>query len=322
MNSVIYAFIERHQLIKKNSTLIVALSGGPDSVFLLCLLNGLKEQYGLTLIAAYLDHGWRTDTQADRALCQTLCNQMKITFEWAHAKDLDYTPPNKGSLEDKGRALRRFYFQHLKKQYQAEAIALGHHRDDQVETFLIRLARGTSLGGLCAMRPRSNDYIRPLLETSKKAIVAYLKNTNIHYKVDTTNDSEAFLRNRLRKTALPALESCDGRIVTNTLHTINHLQEAYVALSGIIAQKKIAIISISDYNQKVIDISALEKEHPFFQKEIIVSWLTESKVPCTLSARFINEILRFLCSPRGGEHQVQASWSIVKKNNKAYIRNY
>jgi tRNA(Ile)-lysidine synthase len=322
MKPAIYAFIQRHNLIQKNSTLIVALSGGPDSVFLLHVLNELKAAYNLTLIAAYLDHGWRTDTAADRALCQELCDTLNITFEWGHAKDLGYTPPNKGSLEDQARALRRFYFRQLKDKHKADAIALGHHQDDQMETFLIRLSRGTSLAGLCSMRPGSNEYIRPLLETSKKDILTYLHTHDIPYRIDSTNESDAFLRNRLRKTAIPALQACDARIISNTLRTISHLQEAYNALSDSIEQKKIALIAICDSNGTIINIDKLTQELPFFQKEIVTAWIIERKVTCMLSESLINEILRFLCSPRGGTHCIHPSWSIVKKHKKAYIINH
>ena len=129
------------------------------------------------------------------------------------------------------RVLRRSFFESAARDHAAESIALGHHQDDQQETFFLRLIRGASIAGLAGMKPTEKKYIRPLLGVYKNDILEYLKKNNLAYIVDSTNESEVFLRNALRLKALPALRSCDDRFDKNFEKTHAHIQEtdAFIA---------------------------------------------------------------------------------------------
>lgn len=317
--NTIYTFIKKNNIISAGTTIIVGLSGGPDSVFLLHVLNSLKKEYSLSLIAAYLDHEWRSDTQDDVSLCTNLCKELLIPFVTARAQDLPIKAPDHGSLEAQGRTWRRFYFEHLASLYNAHAIALGHHQDDQLETFFIRLARGSSLSGLCCMKPRHGLYIRPLLETSKKDIIQYLETNGISYKTDSSNNSDCFLRNRIRHIGLPSLEKCDQRFVPNTLRAIKHLQSAHEALSATIHEKMNNCIKATAHAVNTIDLLSLKKEALFIQKEIVIQWIIQHNLPCILTEAITEEIMRFLTSPRGGTHMITDHWHITKKRNLAFI---
>jgi tRNA(Ile)-lysidine synthase len=319
MKTAIYSFITKHSLIKEGDTIIIGLSGGPDSVFLLHMLYELRKELPITLIAAHLNHGWREDAHNDLLFCEHLCKTLEIPFESAHAHDLPVTAHNNGSLEDLGRTLRRSYFATLKEKYHATAIALGHHRDDQIETFFIRLTRGASLMGLGCMKPSHNGYIRPLLETSKKDIITYLADHAISYQIDSTNESPHFLRNRIR-TLLPLFTQCDPRFTHNTLKAIAHLQDSHTEIQKITYEKYLRIVIFND-KIKSVDTLLLKKESLFFQKQIINQWLIDAQVQCTMSNGFFEEILRFLLNPRGGEHIIGTSWKVVKKHNRAHIKN-
>lgn len=319
MNTAIYSFINKHSLINHGDTLIVGLSGGPDSVFLLHMLNQLRTTLSLTLIAAHLNHGWRSDAQEDLLFCKDLCLSLDITFESASAKDLAVNIEKASSLEEQGRILRRAYFENLKKKYNAKAIALGHHRDDQIETFFIRLIRGTSLDGLGCIKPYHDGYIRPLLATSKEDILAYLAHNDIPYRIDSTNESKTFLRNRIRA-LLPLFSECDNRFSPNTLKAIDHLQEINTEIQEI-TKKIYGQVVLTEHTATIINITLIRKERLFFQKQILVMWLNNQKIHShnIISTALLNEILRFIMSSRGGEHKVSQSWKIVKKHNKAWI---
>lgn len=318
MKSAIYAFITQYSLIKPGQTVIVGLSGGPDSVCLLHLLHSLKDKLNITLIAAHLNHGWRSEAENDRLFCQNLCQRFDIPFESAHASDLAIAVAHKKSLEEQGRLLRRFYFTTLKQKYNAAAIALGHHQNDQIETFFIRLIRGASLEGLGGMRPIKDEYIRPLLQSTKQEILHYLAENNLAYCIDSTNESSLFLRNRIRN-VIPQLTECDQRFELNTLKAIQNLQETHDALQIIIAEKFAKITHI-EYHYTTIDIKMFQNESAFMQKNLIALWLISEKVQCVMTVNFIHEILRFLTTDRGGTHAMNQVWSIVKKNNQAYIK--
>ncbi len=129
-----------------------------------------------------------------------------------------------GSQEEYGRRLRRHFFEQILREYNADSVALAHHAQDQEETFFIRLIRGSSLTGLTSIKPKNGPYIRPLLETPKAEILAWLHTNNIPYALDKTNESPDYLRNRIRLNVLPALRICDERFEANFLTTLNRLK--------------------------------------------------------------------------------------------------
>ena len=230
-------YIDQHNLIPDNATIIVGLSGGPDSVFLLYFLKELAKQKNLKLIAAHLDHEWRDDSSKDEQFCARLAESLNIDYVHDIASNFSATEKFGGSKEEFGRRMRRKFLESLAHKYNADAIALAHHLDDQEETFFIRLLRGTSLSGLTVMKPKAGLYIRPLLETQKKDIVAWLDKKGIEYLIDPTNVSQDFLRNRIRATVIPAMRECDDRFDKNFLSTLLKLQDADRLLDELTREK-------------------------------------------------------------------------------------
>ena len=307
-------------LIPPHSTIITGLSGGPDSVYLLYQLYALQKEKHLTIIAAHLDHEWRKESAADAEFCKNLCASLKIECIVTKASELDFTPKDTGSKEDTGRQLRRYFFENLLEQYEAQYIALAHHQDDQLETFFIRLARGSSLEGLCGIKQQTEKYIRPLLKTSKKEILEYLHTHNLIYTQDASNASDDYLRNRIRNKALPLLQECDARFTTKTLETIEHLQDAEKFLQDYTKKMYASIIYFNETLQcSVLAIAQLLELDLYLQKRIIQHWLIQNNVSFSSSNNFLNEILRFINSKKGGSHQLGTSWKIIKKQSRIWI---
>jgi len=171
MLSKIITHINTHQLIPPGSKLVVGFSGGPDSVFLLHLLASIRTSHNITLIAAHLDHQWRSNSHEDVVFCKTMAEQLNITFISSTINALQKDFNANGSTEAQGRAARRHFFETVLKEQNAQGIALAHHLQDQEETFFIRLIRGSSLSGLTGMLSRDGAYIRPLLEINKSEIL-------------------------------------------------------------------------------------------------------------------------------------------------------
>jgi len=301
--------------IKANSTVIIGLSGGPDSVFLLSLLAQVKHEKGLTLMAAHLDHEWRAGSVHDAEWCQALCDSLDIPLIIARASDITLIQKPSGSKEDLGRQLRRQFFEQLVQEYSADAIALGHHAGDQEETFFIRLIRGATLTGLTGIKKQDGIYWRPLLNLSKQEILEQLEQEEISYLEDPSNHSADFLRNRIRQAIVPALKECDSRFEKNFTRTLSNIQESEQFLQELTKQ---ACLSVIDTELK-LDVQELKAYKAFMQKRILVHWLCESNVPFTISATFIDEIIRFLSHDRGGCHEIHPQWGIEKKKHLASI---
>lgn len=200
--------IKKYNLIEKNDKVVIGVSGGPDSVTLLYLLNSLKKEFKLSLHIAHLDHMLRKESYKDAEFVKKMAERLKIPMTTAqiNVKEL----AKKGSLEEIARNARLGFLFKVAKDVKASKIALGHNLDDQTETVLMRIIRGTGLHGLAGIFPKRNikdfQIIRPLIELRRKEIEAYLKRKKIKPCIDTSNLEDIYFRNKLRNRLLPLLE--------------------------------------------------------------------------------------------------------------------
>jgi tRNA(Ile)-lysidine synthase len=316
--SRVHKFIAQHNLIPDDSTVILGLSGGPDSVFLFHALLPLHKAGKLTLIAAHFDHGWRAESPKDAQFCRELAQAHGIEFVPGHAQDFKPARKSNGSKEELGRLLRRSFFDQQVTTRPGALIALAHHADDQHETFFIRLLRGSGITGLTGMKPRMGSYVRPLLEVSKQEILIYLEHHAIPYVIDATNESPLFLRNRIRHTLLPALAQCDTRFertMRNTMRKLNEADEFINFMCEQTAQKAI----ISTEGKWLLDTAYITGVHPVLQHRLILKWLCAYGVPFTPTDAFFAEIHKFLFASERTAHAIHHEWRIVKHNQCAYI---
>ena len=184
-------------------SLLVAVSGGVDSVVLLHALKSVSAELGITLEVAHLDHQIRPESSADADFVQKLCVQWDVS---CHVESCDVpvlAGEGKISLEMAGRQARRELLLRVVGGMDAGLIAVAHHRDDQVETFMLRLLRGSGQSGLSSMRIQQGLWWRPLLGCSREQIVAYARHHELCWVEDQSNSDPTFLRNRLRSQLLP-----------------------------------------------------------------------------------------------------------------------
>jgi tRNA(Ile)-lysidine synthase len=200
--------IDRYQLLNRDDRLIVGVSGGVDSMVLLHLLNAYRKELNLFLIAAYVNHGLRPEeSEKEAELVRNESNRLGLPFEYGQFDVREFQRLRGLSLQDAARRLRFHFFRNLVKKNQAQKIALGHNADDQVETVLLRLIRGTGLTGLKGMLPiRQGGVIRPLLEVWRRDIESFALEKKISFVLDSSNLKEDYLRNRLRLSLIPLIE--------------------------------------------------------------------------------------------------------------------
>lgn len=198
--------------VEPGDRILVALSGGADSVVLLDLLLQAAESLKIEVCAAHLDHGMRTASAGDARFVQDFCLQRKVPLSVVRRDVPGLSQSRKQGLEEAARDERRAFLRDTARQFNCNFIALGHHRDDQAETFLHRLLRGSGLSGLAGMRLRSDPFIRPLLSFSRPQILQYLADHRLPHVEDLSNADTAFTRNRLRHDLLPQLREFNPRI--------------------------------------------------------------------------------------------------------------
>lgn len=313
--------VERYQLIPPHATIVVGLSGGPDSVFLLHYLLTLRESRPFAIVIAHLNHGWRVTAAHDEQFCRELAEQFGLTAHIDHARSFIGSIRWSGSREEQARIMRRSFFLSVAQQYSAARVALAHHQDDQHETFFIRLMRGAGLQGLRSMTPFSeNLYIRPLLCLSKDEMLAYLHDHHIPFVIDETNQEAAYLRNRIRHQVLPALRTCDERFAASFNQTLSNLAEADDFCTEL-AEQTLVQITVHLEEQAWIDGERFLSLHPFLQKQVLLRWLCRHAVPFVPSQGLFHEITRFIQQPQGGKHILHRSWYLYKRQQRITIRS-
>jgi tRNA(Ile)-lysidine synthase len=193
-------FVAKHHLWQAGDSFIVAVSGGADSLCLLDILVFLQKKYHFSLHIAHVNYGLRgKDSDADEKLVRARAQDYHLPLSVFH-------PRATSSSEEHLRDLRYRFFEKVRLKTNSTAIVVAHHQDDQAETLLLRLLRGSGMQGLSAMRPRQGHVIRPLLDTARKDILQYLKERSLAYRIDQSNRDPRFLRNRIRHHLLPLLE--------------------------------------------------------------------------------------------------------------------
>lgn len=199
--------IIKNNLVSEKDRVLIGLSGGADSVFLLYVLKTISEEFGFEIGACHIEHGIRgSESVHDMEFSEKLCKDLGIPF---YAKQFDVpavSRDQKISVETAARNVRYSYFEEVSKKDGFNLIATAHHRDDKVETILMNIIRGCSLRGYAGIEYKNGSVIRPLLDISKSEILTFCKENNIEYCVDSTNEDTEYTRNRIRHILLPKLK--------------------------------------------------------------------------------------------------------------------
>ncbi len=216
------ATIEKYGMLRKGDRIVVGVSGGPDSVALLHILNSLKDIYKVRLHAAHLEHGLREDESVeDMRFVEGLCKSLSIPFTSKQVKTGEIARASGQSVEAAARKLRYDFFDDVLKSTKSNKIATGHNANDQAETLLLNLIRGSGMAGLVGIRPAMEGrIIRPLIESMRADIEEYLTGKDIAFRVDSTNADGSFERNKVRQVLIPLLEKeFNPRIVDSMART-------------------------------------------------------------------------------------------------------
>ena len=268
-------FIERNDLLQNGDQVIVALSGGADSVTLLHLLISLKEKYNLTVIAAHLNHGIRgAEADRDEAFVTELCARWGIRL-FCEKADVPAIAADSGeSLELCGRRLRYEFFDRVARDLVGAKIAAAHHGDDNAETVLWNLTRGTGIGGLCGIPAKRDNIIRPLLCCFRDDIEAYCADNGLEYVIDSTNLSDDYTRNKLRHQVMPVLRELNPSVGETIARTADLMRETDDYLDRI--SKKELKIAETDFGYSCKTLLNLE---PIVLKYVLKNILENAAAP-------------------------------------------
>jgi len=317
--------LRKYNMIDKGSRVLVAFSGGADSLALLRAFMEIKTDWDLSVAAAHLDHGLRgADSLADADWAEDFCASEGIAFFrgfWP-----GYSEVKEGqSPEAPARAARRRFLEETLRAWEGDVIALGHHLDDQAETALIHLAKGAGLRGMGGMKPVNGAYIRPLLETRKGEIMDYISGLGVTPRFDATNDDQAYARNMLRRQVTPVLKEINPGFDEAVGRMTALIREEDAYLDKLAAQALTAMIRDARGDTKLAALYALagfpeanpipaEKLlalDPVLARRALRAWASEAGL--TLDMAATERLYGFIAPAREGESvQAGGGFSLIK----------
>ena len=325
INENIRATIERHRLFSSGDRVLVAVSGGPDSVALLHVLHELRDEFQSHLEVAHLQHGIRgEEAKGDAKFAAELAEKLELPF---HLKEIDLprmkSNAGKGNIEALARAERYRFFAEVVRKHNLNKVATAHTQDDQAETVLMWILRGTGMKGFGGMAPRrqldiavgdSTDtltMIRPLLEVPKSEILEYLKERNLAYRIDQTNQDPVFLRNWIRAELLPKIRQRVGAGFSARLRQQAELLRDEDAFLEELTRQRYDAIRI----REVLRREALLGEPPALQRRILRHWIEQVRGHLRgLDFAHIDALLRLIeAGPPQRRLSIPGGWEFLRQ---------
>lgn len=301
-------FLEKYNI--KDKRVIIGFSSGPDSCALAYILSKLKKDYNLELILAYFNHNWRPD----EAL-------LEVEFAKEFAKKIDSgfisetAPLDSDKTEEIARELRYAFFKRCMEKYKTDTVFLAHNKNDNIETAIYRIIKGTAIKGLCSILEVRDNYFRPLLKTTKKEILEFLKENEIEYKIDSSNDDIKYKRNLIRKEILPLFE----KINPNYLNNIENL------IQNAILSREIIDSELSKVKKEIIEDDFFFRDRYLSKTKALryefLNDFTGDRLKCR-NYKNIKKIDDFILSNKTSQISINKELFLrIKKNKIFYVKH-
>lgn len=267
MEDLILETIQKYGLIKTGDRIGVGFSGGGDSVALLNVLNNLSKKIGFKLFAVHINHGIRgEEALRDEKFAESFCKKIGVDLITKNVYAVEYSKSNKLTLEEGARILRYQVFDVLIKELKLNKIALAHHKNDQAESILMHIGRGSGLNGLVGMTEFGEKYIRPLLGVSKKQILDYLKQQNLTFVTDSSNNSLEYSRNFMRKKVVESYEKLYPKLTDNLYKLSKKVQEENEFLDSLVKKRW-----FRKENEQITILDEVASLHPVLKMHSVIN---------------------------------------------------
>ncbi|WP_110114690.1 tRNA lysidine(34) synthetase TilS [Bacillus sp. CGMCC 1.16541] len=322
MEKAVNTFIHKHQLVPNHSKIIIGVSGGPDSLALLHFLWEKKEEMDLELIVAHVDHMFRgKDSEEDMEYVQQYCREMGVQFEGKQINVGAYQREQQVSAQVAARHCRYAFYEEVMEKYQSDIVALAHHGDDQIETVLMRLTRGSTMNGYAGMKPKRpferGVIIRPFLAVTKEEILQYCKDHDLKPRTDSSNFKKGYTRNRFRHEMLPFLKKENPTVHEKIQRFSEEVSEDQQYLEELTIEAMNKVVKKQEENEIILRRNAfLEMRKPLQRRgiQLILRYLYK-EIPQNLSSTHLDSLVLLL-------EREQPSGTLHFPNGLKVIRSY
>lgn len=286
-------FVKENNLIKDGDKILVALSGGPDSVCMLHLLYAIKEVFNIEVFAAHVNHMLRgEEADKDEAYAKYICESLNIKF-FSRKINIEALSKERGiSLEMAGRDGRYEYFDTLKKQIGLDKIAIAHNLNDQAETVLMNLMRGSGIDGLCGIRAkREGGIIRPILCLSREEIENYCEINNLEPRIDKTNLENIYSRNKVRLDIIPYMKENFNKDIIETINRTSKIVRIDNEYLNKVSMKNYEKYSYKEYDKLVLNKEAFKLDTAIITRIIKKAFVNFSNKHNNFEMKHIYDVL-------------------------------
>ena len=331
MYKKIKQYCEKHGMLEQDSRVVIGISGGPDSVCLLDFLCELKKERNLSLYVVHVHHGLRGESaDQDEQFVRNLCKQYEVPYYCFYEKVKERADREKISIEEAGRLCRYEKMEQVRKETKSDYIAVAHHANDQAETILFHLVRGSGIEGLKGISPKREHIIRPFLNVTKQEILEQLKKKHLSYRIDETNEEIVYTRNKIRHQWIPMMQQVNEEAVQ---HICQAAELMAIANDYIKQESNKAYESCLVTEQRCKDgtiqmfqfsVQRLQENHLFLRLEIIKKILCQligARQITTVNINQINQLLegetgKTISLPKGYIAKKQYEILILEKNKE------
>lgn len=271
MKNKVIETIKKYKLIEAGDKIVLGVSGGPDSISMLNILNEIKDEFDFKIYVAHINHLIREEAIDDEKFVENYCKKNDISFFCKRAEVQKIAETQKIGTEEAGRNVRYEFFEEVCSKVGANKIAIAHNKNDKIETIIMHLLRGSGLSGLKGMQPiRDNKYIRPLIECERNEIEQYCEENKLEPRIDKTNFENEYTRNKIRNIVIPYIKN---EFNPNIIEIIDRLSQVATDESDY----------IDNQAQNIYKKILVEKK----EKEIILNWKEFNKQEKVIKNRII-----------------------------------
>lgn len=268
--------IKKYNLIQNGDKIVFGVSGGPDSICMLNILNDIRNDKKLhmefDIIVAHVNHLIREEAKDDEKFVKQFCEKINVQF---YSKSIDVQKianNNKIGTEEAGRNVRYEFFDEVLEKTGSNKIAIAHNKNDKVETMIMNILRGSGIAGLKGIEPiKNNKYIRPLIECERFEIEEYCKQNNIEAKIDKTNLENIYTRNKIRNVVIPYIkEEFNPNIVQTMDRLADLIREENDYLDKVVLEKYNELIIVEDDKQFIMDLKGFNIQEKVIKSRILL----------------------------------------------------
>ena len=319
MKQIVLNTIKKYNLIQNGDKIVLGVSGGPDSISMLDILNDIKKEkiYDFEIVVAHINHQIREEANDDEKYVQEYCEKNQIKCYIKRIDVVQYANNNKMGLEESGRKLRYEFFDEVLKKENANKIGIAHNKNDKIETMIMNAIRGTGVAGLKGIEAvRDNKYIRPIIECERVQIENYCKEKELNPRIDKTNFINDCTRNKIRNIVVPYLKN---EFNPNIIETMNRLSEVMRETEAYLEKQTLKIYNEIKIENNILDLKKFNMQETLIKKRIILYTINKT-LGNSLNIEKVNiEDIIKLCENNVGNKYLTPNKNIKIMINKGKI---